>query len=149
MRGNDLDNQVVPRDILVWEGLLGLLPDEKIEMQEHKLRRKGKWKQAVDLYTMNELMARKVWDLMWRGAVDIELLTHRHRDFAVELEDRMEREGMPFRKVWYQQIEVLDRNIVYQPDIRTIYHPFVDRQFLYGGKGRVLLPDQHYLLGAL
>lgn len=134
---------------MVWEGLLGLLTDPKVEEREAKMRAKGKWADAVDMYTLNELMARKVWDLMWRGAVEVELLTHHGREFAEALEKRMDREGMPFRKIWSEKIEVLDRNSVYQPDIRTIYHPFEDRQFLYGGKGRVLLPDQHYYLGAL
>jgi hypothetical protein len=31
-------------------------------------------------------------------------------------------------------------------DIRTVYDPFPDHQFLYGSRGRVLLPETAHLL---
>lgn len=150
MKGNDLGNLVVPRDVLVFEGLLGLLPDSKIEAAEAKMRKKRKWDQAVACYEMNEMLARKIWDLVWRFSIEIELLTYLGWDFAHALEARMERENMPFRRVWHEEPNLLARRIATMPDIRTIYHANPSHRFLYGGKGRVIAPESaHYLLGAM
>lgn len=149
MKGNDLDNIVVPRDVVVWEGLLGLLPDQKVANMEAKFRAKEKWDKAVACYEMNEMLARKVWDLVWRFSYELDLLTYHGRHFALALEKRMEEEQMPFRRVWSEQPNILARRLMLQPDIRTIYDPDPSHQFTYGGKGRVLLPDQYDLLGAL
>lgn len=149
MKGNDLDNLVVPRDVVVWEGLLGLLPDPKVAAQEEKFRRKGKWKQAVACYEVNEMLARKVWDLVWRFSFELDLLTYHGHQFAVELEERMDNEGMPFRRVWSEQPNILARRLSLQPDIRTVYDPDPAHQFTYGSKGRVLLPEQYNMLGAM
>ena len=150
MKGNDLSNLVVPRDVLVWEGLFGLILDPKIRAMEQKYCDKGQWKYAVSCYEINELLARKVWDLTWRFNIEIDLLTYRGREFAVALAERMDNENLPFRRVWSEDPHVLARNLAITPDIRTIYHPDTDRQFLYGGKGRVLTPDTaHLYLGAM
>lgn len=149
MRANDLDNVVVPRDALVWEGLFGLYPDEKTKRLEARFRAKGKWDNAVDCYTINEMLARKIWDLTWRFNVQIELVTWWGPDFRRALEDRMDRENMPFSRIWSDNPLVLARRLAVMPDLRTIYDPDPEHQFLFGSKGRILSPDQYELLGAL
>lgn len=150
MRGNDLSSRVLPRDVLVWEGLLGLLPDVKIRAQEARYRKKEKWAEAVACYEINELLARKVWDLVGRLTMELELLTYHGPEFAGALESRIEREALPFSRVWSEQPNRLDRSLALQMDIRTIYHADAEHRFLYGGKGRVLNPTTaHYYLGAM
>lgn len=150
MQGNDLGNYVVPRDILVWEGLLGLLPDVKTQAVEAKYRRRKKWKQAVACYEINELLARKVWDLSWRYNIRTDLITHLGHDFGEALKERIDVEGLPFQAVWAETPHQLERRLATMVDIRTIYHPDTNRQFAYGGKGRVLTPETaHHLFGAL
>lgn len=149
MKGNDLGNAVVPRDVLVWEGLLGIIPDPKIAKQEQKFRERKRWVNAVALYEVNEILARQVWRMVWNTGMEIDLLTYHGHEFAHALEDRIERESLPFRRVWSEQPNILARNLIYQPDIRSIYDPFPDHQFLYGAKGRILLPEQGTLFGAM
>jgi hypothetical protein len=150
VKGNDLDNLVVPRDVLVWEGLLGLIPDRKVAMQEQKFRKRKKWEQAVACYTVNELLARKIWQLVWDRASELDLLTYHGIEFARALEERMDGESMPFRRVFSEEPNVYARSLAVQPDVRTVYDPFPDHQFLYGGKGRILAPETaHYMLGAM
>lgn len=153
MKGNDLANFPVPKDILVFEGLLGYLPDAKIARVEAKFRAKGKWDQAVACYQINELLARKVWDLTWRQTgsfIDLELITYLGYEFAQALERRMDRESMPFSSVWYEDPNVLARSLALRPDIRTVYDPDPDHRFRFGGKGRHLEPSTaHIYLGAL
>lgn len=149
MKGNDLDNFVVPRDIVVWEGLMGLLPDERLRLREAKFRERGKWAQAVALYTINEGLARRLWYLVWHHSNEVDLLTYHGREFAQALEKRIEREDLPFRSVWSEKPSVLARNIALLPHVRSIYDPDPNHQFLYGAKTRVLLPDDYNLFGSL
>lgn len=150
MQGNDLGNQVTPRDALVWEGLLGLLPDVRIVGMEAKYRKKRKWREAVSCYQVNELLARKIWQVTWDTSLRVDLITHLGHDFAEALQERMEQESMPFQHVWHEDPNVLGRSLVLQPDIRTIYTGITDHQFTYGGKGRVLDPTTaHLYFGAM
>jgi hypothetical protein len=146
MKGNDLDNLIVPRDVLVWEGLLGLIPDKKIAEQEEKYRAKEKWKSAVACYEVNEMLARRLWDMSWRYSLEIDLLTYHGHPFAKALEDRIERENLPIRRVWSEEPNILARRLATMVDVRTVYDPFPDHQFLYGSRGRVLLPETAHLL---
>lgn len=150
MKGNDLGNVVVPRDVLVFEGLLGLLPDEKIARQEEKFRRRKKWEDAVACYEINELLARKIWQVTWDYNLQVDLVTHIGREFATALEHRMEVESMPFRAVWYENPNVLARGLAVQPDIRTVYTANENHQFTFGKKGRIIHPTTaHLYFGAL
>lgn len=150
MKGNDLDNLVVPRDVLVFEGLLGIIPDPKTAKQEAKFREKKQWSQAVSCYEINEMLARRLWDMVWRYSIEIDLLTYHPQGFADELEKRMERENLPLRRIYSEDPGILARRLATMPDIRCIYDPFPDHQFLYGSKGRILLPENaHQLFGSL
>lgn len=150
MQNNDLGNWVVPRDVLVWEGLLGLLPDAKAHAMEAKFRRRRKWDRAVSCYEINELLARKVWDLSYRVGTRLDLITHLGPEFAIALKDRIDIEGLPFQQIWHETPAQLERRLATMIDIRTIYHPFTDRPFAYGGKGQLLSPENaHRLFGAL
>ncbi len=148
--GNDLGNKVLPRDALVFEGLLGILQDPKVAAQATKFAKRGKWREAVACYDMNELLSRKIWDLVFRFDIEIDLLTYVSREFALALEDRMNNEDMPFRRVWFEEPNMLARRLATMPNLRTIYDPDPAHQFLYGGRGRIITPDQaHLLLGAM
>lgn len=150
MKGNDLANLVTPRDVLVFEGLLGLIPDAKVARQEQKFRKRKSWAQAVACYDINEMLARKVWDITWRFSLRVDLLTYHGYDFAKALEERMDNESMPFQRVWSEEPHLLARSLALQPDIRTVYDPFPDHQFFFGSKGRVLLPETaHLYFGAM
>lgn len=150
MQKGDLDNVVVPRDMLVFEGLLGVIPDPKIARIEAKLRDKKKWADAVACYETNELLARKIWQMVWDYSLEIDLVTYHPKGFAKELEKRMERENLPLRRVYSEEPNMLARRLVTMPYVRTIYDPFPDHQFLYGGKTRIIQPhNAHLLFGSM
>lgn len=150
MRGNDLGNQVVPRDALVWEGLLGLIPDPKMARLEEKYRRRENWGEAVRCYEVNELLARKIWQVVWDTNMNVDLITHLGHPFARALYERMDQEHMPFSSVWHEDPNVLARGLAVQPDLRAIYTANPDHQFTFGAKGRIVSPDTaHLYFGAL
>jgi hypothetical protein len=148
MKGNDIDNVIVPRDVIVWEGLVGLLPDAKTAADEEKWRRRRKWDRAVMCYEINDLMARKIWDLTWRRNLTLDLLTYHGKHFAEALKERIEEvDHLPFSRVWSEDPYVLARRLATMVDVRTVYDPDPTHQFTYGGKGRIIGPGDHELLG--
>lgn len=146
MQKGDIDNVVVPRDMLVFEGLLGIIPDPKVAKIEAKLRSKKRWVDALACYETNELLARKIWQMVWDYGLEIDLVTYHPRGFADALAERMDRESLPIRRVYAEEPNLLARRLVTMPYVRTIYDPFPDHQFLYGGKGRIISPEQAHLL---
>ena len=128
--------------MLVFEGLLGVIPDEKVVRQEARFRAKKKWADALACYETNELLARKIWDMVWRYSLEIDLITYHPLGFAKVLEERMDRESLPVRRVYAEEPNLLARRLSTMPYLRTIYDPFPDHQFLYGSKGRIITPEQ-------
>lgn len=150
MQGNDLGNTTVARDMLVFEGLLGVIPDAKVAKQEQKFRAKKRWDAAVGCFETNELLARKIWDMVWRYSLEIDLITYHPQGFADALAERMDRESLPIRRVYAEEPSLLARRLTTMPNVRTIYDPFPDHQFLYGAKGRIILPNNaHHLFGSM
>lgn len=150
MQKGDIDNVVVPRDMLVFEGLLGVIPDERIAKHEQKFRAKKRWQDALDCYEINDLLVRKMWHMVWYYSLEIDLVTYHPRGFRDVLEVRMENENIPVRRVYSEEPGALARRLVTMPYVRTIYDPFPDHQFLYGGKGRIILPEMaHDLFGSM
>lgn len=150
MKNNDIANAVVPHDVIVFEGLLGLLPeDAKSIAAEEKFRRKRKWDKAVACYEMNEMLARKIWYMVWHHSAEYDVMTYLGKEFAEELEKRIEEEGLPIRRVFADDPYIFARSLILMPDVRTVYDPNPFNRFVFGKKGRVLLPDQFNMLGGL
>lgn len=149
MRENDLDNRPMPRDVLVFEDLLGILPNQEAKRRLDKALRKRRWKQAVDCFDINDMMGRKIWDLTWRHGGEVDLVTHLGQEFAEELEKRIDRENIPVSRVWFEAPRSLGRRLVVAPDIRHVYFPNSDHTLIYGSRGKLLRADQYNMLGAM
>lgn len=149
MKGNDLDNAVVPRDVLVYEGLLGLLNTQKSVALATKWQKRGRWEKMVACFETNEMLARKIWDVTWRFSYEIDILTYLGDEFAAALTTRIkDQEGLPVRNVWFEDPYLLARRLVFTPNIRFVYDPDPNHQFVYGSKGRVMMPGDIHMLGA-
>lgn len=149
MQGNDLANVVVPRDLVVWEGLLGVIHDPKVAAREAKFRQRQRWEKAVACYDLNEILARQISYLDWKHNLEIDVLTYHGDGFRDALEERVDRESLPVREVLSYDPDVLARLLPYEPRIRAIYDPFPDHAFRFGAKTRYLSPNDGNLFGAL
>lgn len=137
MKGGDLDNAVVPRIILVFEGALGFLPDSAVKDYE-KAVKKQRWDDAIALWEFDEHMMRKIWDLTYRKSVTVEIVTFISQPFADVLAARLDEEDMPIRRVWYSTPARLSRQLAHMIDVSTVYDPDETHMFTYGAKGRVI-----------
>jgi hypothetical protein len=138
MQNGDLSNVVVPRIVLVFEGALGFLPEDKVE-RYNALGSAGRWYDAAHLWDFDDLMMKKILDLTYRQAVELEVVTYAGpQEFADELEERFSFEGLPIRRTVATQPDIMARRVSYAPDIAYIYDANRETAFMYGKKGRYL-----------
>jgi hypothetical protein len=138
-KGN-ISNEVVPRLLIVFEGLIGLLPTPAALAKEAAYRKTHRWKRAVNCYEINEVMAKHIWDLTWRKNFSIDVVTFMGSDFAAELRNRLDDERLPLGTVRSSTPGLLSRELAYDPSVFAVYDPDPTHVFTYGGKGRVLDP---------
>lgn len=139
MENGDISNEVVPRLVIVYEGLLGLLP-KKSESKFDIAVRFGRWKRAVDLFETNDLLARKIWDVTWRYNFSVDVVTFLGDKARAQIAARLENEDLPIRRVWETEPNNLSRQIAYMPDLGAIYFANEQLKYTFGSKGRFLSP---------
>jgi hypothetical protein len=137
MQRGDLSNEVVPKLLIVFEGAIGYLPEDKRRMFE-KAMGKGHWDDACACWDLNDLMLRKIWDVVARQSREVEVITYLGKDFADTLAGRLDVEDVPVHAVWATDPASLSRKLAYMPSVSAVYDPDPAHQFTYGAKGRVL-----------
>lgn len=147
MQGNDLSNQVVPRLVVVWEHLLGLLPSKTDEAKVSTYLRLKRWKRAVGVYQINEPLAHRIWDVSFRLNFSVDVITWLGPQFCDALRERLDDEDLPIHHVTYSTPNVYARKLAYMPYVAAIYTPDEKHQFLFGSKGRVISPMSPDLVG--
>lgn len=140
MRGNDISNDVVPRLVIVWDGLLGVLPSKTAEAKAGTYLRLKRWKKAVDLWEVHEHIAKQIWDLTWRSKWAVDIVTFTAGEpFANALSERLVNgEMLPVGRVWFEEPHLLARSLNYRPDIACVIHDNPQIALLFGSRGRYL-----------
>lgn len=134
MRYGDLSSKVVPRLIVVFEGAVGILPENKKKAYD-KCVKKVFWADAIDLFEINENVAGRIVWLMVKKDVSISLVTWMPVDAADAIEDRMNEENIPVRGCFSATPQILARQLAYKPDVVTVYDPDPAHILTYGSKG--------------
>lgn len=140
MQGGDISNEVSPRLLVVFENLLGILPDKKAEAKAATYLRLRQYRRAVNTFEINEALAAKIWDVVWRYKYSVDVVTWVNERFANEVRDRLDREDLPIAHVSYENLNNFARKISYMPYVAAIYDPDPSHQFTFGGKTRILSP---------
>lgn len=152
MEGGDIDNSIVPRLVIAFEGTLGIprerRPENRLVVGLRQFgKRKAQTAQVLADFDINEPLARVIWDTTWRYGYTIDVVTYLGEDFARALEARLDEENLPISSVWADEPHKLARAIAYRPDIAAIFDN--DHHLFYGSKGRTLPPGATSLIGAL
>lgn len=147
MQGGDISNEVTPRLLMVFEGLIGLLPTPRSRTVESLCRKARQWGMAVNAYEINEGMAKAINDAVWRRHQQIDVVTFLGEGFADAVAARLEEEQFPIGHVMATTSEKLARRIATMPDVFAVYDPDPTHRFRYGGKGRFLSPHEINSLG--
>jgi hypothetical protein len=125
----NLSNVVVPRLVVVYEGALGFLPEDRVDRYN-----------AARLWDFDDLMMRKIIDVTYaRASYQVELVTYAGPDeFAAEVYERCGEEGLPVSRVTSSTAEVMARRLAYAQDIACVYDANRETAYMYGQKGRLL-----------
>jgi hypothetical protein len=132
MRNGDLSNRTGPRIVVVWEDLIASVPDDRLEQFE-KYCNKGKWREAIGCYRLNELMSMKLLYLVLTKNINVTIVTWLPEEAVIHLSDRLDEENLPIRGVFASSPKQLATDLAYNPDIICVYDPH-DATF-YGSKG--------------
>lgn len=144
MQGNDLSNESQPCLVVVFEGLLGIPPEE--DRKRAWWQRTRSAKKIVADFRINELLVAQIRHTPY----PVEVATFLGEDFAREIEARLDEVHALVRRVWHTTPEELARVHITHPDVARIYDPDPRRAFAsYGSLGRHLMPEHAARLGDL
>lgn len=149
MRRGELSNERLPRVLIVFEGLVGVLPDAKTRALESIARKRKKWEQAVGYYQLNVPTSRGLRDLYHRHHTRVDVITFVSPDFADAIRDRLDSRNLLFGDVHYYTAEELLSDLIYDQSILGVLDPDPSHALRYGSKGRYCSPEQMNLMGIL
>lgn len=137
MKDGDISSEVAPRILVVFEGIIGSLHPKK-EKQYLRAVRRSRWDEAISCWELNEHSLRVIWDLTYRRAQAVDVVTFVSQQFADVLAARLDEEDMPVHRVWFSTPPRLARMLAYMPDVTAVYDADESHVFTYGAKGHVL-----------
>lgn len=149
MMKGELSNTVLPRVYIVFEGLVGILPDTKSKALEALARKRRQWGKAVNQYTLNEPTKQGMRDVYFRYNFRIDILTFYGADFADAVRDKLDQKNLLFGDVVaYEEAELM-HELVYDRSILAVLDPATERMLRWGSKGKHCTPDQLNLMGLI
>lgn len=150
MRRGELSNEVLPRVYLVFEGLLGILPDTKTKTLELLARKRKKYKEAASYYQLNIPTSGGMRDLYWRHRFRVDVITFIDPAFVSPVRNRLDSKNLLFGDVhYYSGPQELAMDMVYDQSILGVLDPDPKNALAYGSKGRYCSPTQLDLLRIL
>lgn len=144
MEKGDISNEVAPRLLMVWEGLIAMPPKEPA-----KQRRFSRAKVDLLTYTVNEAVGKHIWDLTYRRHLSVDVATFLDKERLSDVEEWIEYHDLPLGNVIATTPARLSRQLAFMPTVAAIYDPNPDNVFMYGGKGRIVNPDTPQFLGVI
>ena len=121
MQGGDLANDLLPRLVLVFENLVGILPEQVRHRAVYSSFVKAKrWRRAVNLLQVNEPLARQMWHVTWHLHHQIEVVTWLNPDAVEPLQAWVDRNDLPVHRVWHIEPNKLARKIATMPDLAAV-----------------------------
>lgn len=150
MRRGELSNEVLPRVYIVFEGLIGVLPDTKTKTLEALARKRKKWEQAVSYYQLNVPTSRGMRDLYWQRRFRVDVVTFIDPAFVYPLLNKLDSRNLLFGDViYYIDATELAHDMVYDQSIIGVLDPDPKHALVYGSRGHYCAPSQLNLLQIL
>lgn len=135
MRHGTLSNDVQGRFLVVWEGLLATLEDDAARRRFRILDTAGARGRALAQWTTNRLSVAALTDVAYRQGIPVDLVTLLDEHYLPKLEKRAARDVLPISRVLVHTEASLDEYARATPFVVRVVHPYIDRPFLFGGKG--------------
>lgn len=147
MQRGDISGDLVPRFVLVFEHLVGVLSgNHRNRLAFEAMCRAKRWKRAVDLLEVNEPLAKQMWHVTWHLNHQLEVVTWLNEKAVEPVQAWIDFHDLPIHRVWYTEPNKLARKIATMPDLALIFDPDPKHQLTYGRKGRIINPYQPDIL---
>lgn len=143
MQDGDLSNDVAPRALMVFEGLIAY-PDEGV-LDGLALRaavRTHRWPTVLKHWQFDDTTVKQMFDMAYRRNLRFDVVTFLYSvEFAVALYEHLsDLMGFPVSNVLhFADAQDLARNLAFMPDVRIVYDGDRSRVGAYGGKGKLVL----------
>ncbi len=149
MMKGELSNTVLPRVYIVFEGLVGIIPDTKSKALEALARKRKQWDKAVNQYKLNEPTKQGIRDVYFRYNFRVDILTFHGADFADAVRNKLDQKNLLFGDVVAYDEQELMHELIYDRSILAVLDPAEERMLRWGGKGKYCTPDQLNLMGLI
>lgn len=149
MLKGELSNDRLPRVLIVFEGLVGILPDAKTRALESLARKRKKWEQSVGYYQLNIPTSGGMRDLYWRHHFRVDIVTFIDPAFADAVRNKLDSRNLLFGDVHFYTEDELMGDLTYDRSILSILDPDPAHALRYGSRGRYCSPEQLNLMQIL
>lgn len=149
MRKGELSSETLPRVYVVFEGLIGLLPDTKSRVAEKLARSRKKWDQAIEYYQLNVDTSQGMRDLYWRHRFRVDVVTFIDPAFVSAIRTKLDSRNLLFGDVHYYDTDTMLADLTYDPAVLAIMDPDPQRILTWGSKGRYCSAQQFNLIKIL
>lgn len=119
--------------MFVFENLVAFCQQPAQERVACRLRR---WKTAVNMWELDGLAVKHLWDLQWRYNYRLDCVTFKSEQFAEALRDKFDRNYIPFSNVFSETVYGLSRRLSSMPDVVRVFDPDPNRMLTWGSKGK-------------
>ena len=137
MLNGDLSNRTAPRVLIVFEGLIGHLPAEKVPSYE-KLMNELRWDEVIYLFDLNNQVLNKVLYLTWNADYNFHVVTWYPKEAAEAIQEKLEALSIPIRSVMSTTPEKLAKILVNNPDIVAVYDTVQQHVLTFGSKAQLV-----------
>lgn len=135
MQNGNLSNAVVPRILVVFEGLIAYLGPGKVGTY-NTLGSRGDWPGALALWELDPLALAKLKDIIVRRDIKVEVVSFvMPPEGAQALAELFDEESVPVSRVISSTPERTARRLAYGPDIIRVYCPDPRHALMCGSKG--------------
>lgn len=135
MEKGDISNEVPPRIIIIFNGLLGGIPRSRHTRVE-LLRAARRWRAVAEAYDIDLWTRTKLHDLTWRLHARIDCVLFDHEKVAEHMEKRFNRLNLCVANVYALDgpKDLVDR-LPYMPEVLYVIHGNPEWTYSFGPRG--------------
>ena len=142
MLNGDLSNRTAPRVILVFEGLIGNLPADRVPDYE-KYAAEERWQEVIHQFDLNSVVLNRLLYLTWSSDYNFHVVTWFPRAAADAIQERLDELSIPVRSVFPSSPEKLAKMLVNNPDVIAVYDTVHQHVLTFGSKAQLITdPNQ-------
>jgi hypothetical protein len=139
MKNGDLSNRTAPRTLIVFEGLLGFLPADKVDDYQ-KYVDESRWDEVIYLFQLNQNLLNRILHLTWSSDYNFHVVTWFPTLAATAIQEKLDNLSIPVRSVFSSTPEKLAKILINNPDIVCVYDVVHQHVLTFGSKA-VLVTD--------